>query len=90
MGLAHLDTGADKALPLAGRLQGCLLGLALGAQCHNGPSTAGELCGSCKQQQKTEAALQWCSRLNLVCKVPSWCMSVARHNAAYGHASKAS
>ena len=90
MGPAHLGTDADKALPLAGRLQGCLLGLALRAQRHNGPSAAGELCGRCKQQHRAIAGLQWCSRLNLVCKVPSWCMSVAQHNAAYGHASKAS
>ena len=90
MGLAHLDTNADKALPRAGRLQGCLLGLALGAQGHNGPSAAGELCSSCKQQQSVIAAPQWCSSLNLDCRLPSWGMSVPQRNAAHGRASKAS
>ena len=67
MGAVHLDRDAGKALPRAGRPQGCLLGLALGTQHHNGPSAAGELCGSCKQQQRAIAALQWRSLSSLLC-----------------------
>ena len=70
MGAVHLDRDAGKAVLLAGRPQGCLLGLALGTQHHNGPSAAGELCGSCKQQQSAIAAPQWCSSLNLDCRLP--------------------
>ena len=90
IGATHLNRDANKALPLACRLQSRLLGLTLRAQRHNGPSAAGELCSSCKQQQRAIAALQWCSGLHLVFKAPSWCMSAPQHNAAYDHANEAS